>query len=447
MSSFGLKEIGKLPLINPFSDPLLKGTYEGTFSEYRQKQMRPVDIFPVKFSVNLTDMFALLTNSAGFSKGLTMPITVDFLKGALEYFLKLSGIGICPGGESTFSAGVRCWVNNETQSTDGIRHSYKENKIVEQFNNMLTTTNAMADYTKSLGIISDPTQGTISSPIAAALLDGRHLSLPMIWEKSTYEPQLDLTVRLISPYGNAESFKKNIAEPLMRLTALTAPSSYDGVTSGMPANMYIRAYGVTFIPLAVCDSFQVVRGGPSGRVNNVKQPLELSVSMSFKPAMPGFGAIIPPTLFDFNSILGQILPDDLAGSVNQAINGALSCSLDGADPIGVMKDLDSPYNLAEDLAELFANKGAIKIPGITTLGTIIQSLRSVNPDDARAIPPSLFNVPLPKPTERVKSIPTPPTQQANIINTVSNMLQDSGINMSTDQLASMMNNNSIMGTI
>lgn len=446
MSSFGLKEIGKLPLINPFSDPLLKGTYEGTFSEYRQKQMRPVDIFPVKFSVNLTDMFALLTNSAGFSKGLTMPITVDFLKGALEYFLKLSGIGICPGGESTISVGVRCWVNNETQSTDGIRHSYKENKIVEQFNNMLTTTNAMADYTKSLGIISDPTQGTISSPIAAALLDGRHLSLPMIWEKSTYEPQLDLTVRLISPYGNFESFRKNIAEPLLRLTALTAPSSYDGVTSGMPANMYIRAYGITFIPLAICDSFQVVRGGPSGRVNNLKQPLELSVSMSFKPAMPGFGAIIPPTLFDFNSILGGLIPGDIAGSLGNLASGMFACATGGVDPIGSMEDLDDPFNQAE-LAAIIANKGQIKIPGITTLGSIIQSLRPGNPDDVKAIPPSLFNAPLPKPTEKVKSIPTPPIQQANVINTVSNMLQDSGINMSTDQLASMMNNNSIMGTI
>jgi hypothetical protein len=436
MSSFGLKEIGKLPLINAYSDPILRGNHEGTFSEYRQKQMRPVDIFPVKFSVNLTDMFALLTNSAGFgATQLEMPITVDFLKGALEYFLKLSGIGICAGGQSTVSAGVRCWVNNETQSTDGVRHSYKENKIVEQFNNMLTTTNAMADYTKSLGIISDPSQGTISSPIAAALLDGRHLSLPMIWEKSTYEPQLDLTVRLISPYGNDKSFYKNIAEPLMRLTALTAPSSYDGVTYGMPANMYIRAYGVTFIPLAICDSFQVVRGGPSGRVNNVKQPLELSVSMSFKPAMPGFAAIIPPTMFDFSSIVG--------GDISQLVNGAITCAAGGVDPMGVMKDLESPYSIGENMATLLANKGAIKIPGITTLGTIIQSLRSVNPDDARAIPPSLFNAPLPKPIENVKPLEMPPVRQANaVVNTVNNMINDAGISMSTDQLTSM-----ISGTI
>lgn len=430
-------EIGKLPLISEYADPVMPGTFinsvgkkvVGNYSEYRQKQMRFIDMFPVKFSVNLTDMYALLNNPNGFRKGMTMPVTVDFLKGMIEYHLKLVGVGICPDLSGFTKLAIRCWVNSETQSTDGIRHSYKENKIVEQFNNMLTTTNAMADYTKSLGIISDPSQGTISSPMAAALLDGRHLSLPMIWEKSTYEPQLDMTVRLISPYGNGDSFKKNIAEPLIRLTALTAPSSYDGVTSGMPSNMYIRAYGIAFIPLAVCDSFQVVRGGPTGRVNNLKQPLELSVSMSFKPAMPGFGAIIPPTETIWDKI--------------QAVMGCVAG--DGVDPMGSMKDVNTPYSPSEDFGDIAASilsgQGVTKkIPGITTLGTIIQSLRPIDPGN-QTIPPSLFNLPNPPTVEGRNFNNVQQNLQQNnagLINNVAEMLNNAGVNIGNDELADMM---------
>lgn len=430
------REIGKLPLINTFADPSLNGTFNapglglvsGSYSEYRQKQMRFIDIFPVKFSVNLTDMYALLNNPNGFQNKLNMPVTVDFLKGIAEYMLKLAGVGLCDD-IAKLKPGIRCWVNAETQSTDGIRHSYKENKIVEQFNNMLTTTNAMADYTKSLGIISDPSQGTISSPMAAALLDGRHLSLPMIWEKSTYEPQLDMTVRLISPYGNPKSFRKNIAEPLIRLTALTAPSSYDGVTSGMPANMYIRAYGITFIPLAICDSFQVVRGGPTGRVNSLKQPLELSVSMSFKPAMPGFGAIIPPS-----------------GSLADIVAGIVGCAAEiGVDPMGGIGLVNKAYDPTEDvpsvgMALLTGGGGGKKIPGITTLGTIIQSLRPIDAGN-QTIPPSLFNLPNPPvaPVVNRANVETNLQQNnAGIINNVAEMLNNAGINIGNDELADMM---------
>jgi hypothetical protein len=390
--------------------------------------MRVVDIFPVRFQVLLSDLFGALTQRGGLATNTnTMPVQVDFLKGILEYWQKLMGIGINPyGGKLGAFGGVRVWVNNETNSSDGFQNNYKQNKIVESFNNALTSVSAMSEYSKSIGAISDPTQGTIDSPLAAALLDGRHLSLPNIWESSDYNPSLDLTVKLVSPYGNVKSFRKNIAEPLLWLTTLAAPSSYDGVTYGMPSNMYVRAYGISFIPLATANSFSVVRGGPSGRVNYLKQPLELSVSMQFKPAMPGFGAIIPP-----NTILG--LTNALFGN---------------SDPMGNINDVEKAYDISEDFTISNIMSGTKKIPGITTLGTIIQSLRPVS-GELRNVPPSLLGNPT-IPDMRTSTIPIGPTvnqQINNIVSTTADMLSEMGTAMTVDQLTSIMQNPTLMGGV
>lgn len=432
-----IKEIGKLPLINPYADPMLipKSKRNKNFSEYRQRTMRPVDIFPVKFTVNITPLSNILLTADCKE----MPITVDFLKGITEYNLKLASIGLC----DKVVAGLRVWVNNETASTDAIQNSYKENKIAEQFNNIIDTASKMNDWSKSLGIISDPSQGTISSPVAAALLDGRHLSLPKIWEKSEYTPTLDLTVKLISPYGNAKSFVKNIAKPLLYLTALTAPSTYDGVTYGMPANMYVRAYGITFIPLGIADSFSVVRGATNARVNWAKQPLEIAVSMSFKPAMPGFAAFVAPNQFNVDTgfaPLNNIINSGLSMAVACASQsgGAIGRALGmlggqcGMDPLGSIADLNSD-NTDVDLGQIIMQQGTMKIPGVTSLGSIIQSLRPVH-DELRTIPPSLLSnyiqpgTPLPLPKELGAEA---------LYARTNDLLGALGVNMSTDELNAM----------
>ena len=456
-AGFGtLREIGKVHYINEYADPELNPTVpfptnpkqqqSKTFSTYRRSLMRPIDIFPVKFFVDITALSSILLN-ANCSE---LPITVNFVKGIIEYNLKLAAIGLC----DKLVTGLRIWVNNETSSTDAIQNNYKENKIAEQFNNIIDSASKMNEYSKSLGIISDVSQGSIKSPIAAALMDGRHLSLPKIWEKTDYTPNLDLTVKLISPYGNEKSFIKNVAKPLLYLTALTAPSTYDGVTYGMPSNMYVRAYGITFIPLAIADSFSFVRGGTNGRVNWQKQPLEIAVSMSFKPAMPGFAAFVAPT-FDFGVLPGNL--GDMLGSLagyaeacaqatgGSGIIGSLyQC---GVDPIGKIKDLESG-DLTEDILNTVGRGGTMKIPGVTSLGSIIQSLRPL-PPDLVALPPSLM--------DNYKNSYTPPPPKFNqdafavqTYTTATEILNNIGANMSVDQLHNMVqtdNANNIMSTV
>lgn len=420
-----LKEIGRLPLINKYADPTLSSQDNSTYAEYRQRLMRPVDIFPVKFQVDLGTLSAALLETLPTCSEL--PVVVDFVKGIVEYNLKLAAIKLC---EKPLS-GLRIWTNNETQSTDGIQNSYKQNKIVETFNNVIDSASKANEFLRSVGGITDPTQPTPVQPLAAALLDSRHLSLPKIWENSTYEPQLDITTKLISPYGSTESFMKNIAKPLLYLTALMVPSTYDGVTYGQPANMYIRAYGITFMPLAFADSFQIVRGGTNGRVNWNKQPLELSVSMSFKPALPGFAAFLPPNVFNLNTGISTNL-DNL---LNGALNAFAACSGSGVscnDPIGVLSDLTND-NTDGDLFEILAGAGTLKIPGVTSLGNIIQSLRPT-PKELRSVPPSLLNYYTGGTVTNDTPLPNPAALQEQVFLDAANRLQEAGFAVSGDQL-------------
>lgn len=331
-----LKDIGKLPGINKYNDP------NGAFGKYKRNLMRVVDLIPVYFTLDITNIF---DNDVA---KMQEPIKLDFDRGIREYQQKLYTVEL-----EAFS-GVRAWVTNETSSQDEIQNNYKENKIVEAYNSMIDTTSKARDPYKSIGGGSNPGTGIVN-PISAAIIDGRHLSLPRIWEKSDYNPSLSLTVKLNSPYGNDQSFIRNIAKPLLYITALVSPSSYDGITYGLPPYIMVRAYGVSYMTLATADSISITRGGSDVRMNAVKQPLELAVSMSFKPAMPGFGAMVHP-------VYGT--PADDIARIN-----------DVSDPVG-----------DEDVRQFK------RVPGITTLGSIIESLRPVS-KAASAFPITLNSLP------------------------------------------------------
>lgn len=327
-SNRNLKNIGLLPGINAHNDPDL------AFSNYKKNLMRVIDLVPIYFTI---DLYNLFSNESSFMR----PVRLDFLKGIMEYNKKLEVVGL--GGK--FWQGVRAWVTNETSSQDEIANMYKENKMVETYNNMLDTTNKSRDWMKSAGVSTDSSYGKLNAALSASLIDGRHLSLPRIWEKSDYNPSLSLTVKLNSPYGNAESFRQNIAEPLLFITALCSPSSYDGITYGLPSYVLVRAYGVSYMTIATIDSISVTRGGGDVRVNAWKQPLEISVSISCKNALPGFASMLTEDIATINDIYRPVGDED----VN--INGR-------------------------------------SVPGITTLGSIIESLRRVE-DSAGVVPNTL----------------------------------------------------------
>lgn len=326
ISSSSLKDIGLLPSINSYNDR------SGVFSRYKRNLMRVVDLVPVYFTIETSDLF-----KAG---SISKPISLKYEDAVAEFRSKLTSVGL-----PTFS-GIRAWVTNESSSQDEIQNSFKENKISETLNTQLDTLHKidMFELLKSAGgLRTSAIRSTLTNPLAAALIDGRHLSLPRIWEKSDYNPSLSLSVKLNSPYGNKDSFRANIAEPLLTLMALVSPSSYDGITYGLPSYVTIRAYGVSYMSIATPDSISIIRGGSDVRVNGLKQPLEINVSMSFKPALPGFAAMIGGT-GDIASI----------SDVESAVSGVTPGSF----------------------------------PGITTLGSIIESLRPV-PESIRAIPPTL----------------------------------------------------------
>lgn len=271
-----LKEIGLLPKVNKYNDQ------SDTVFLSKRDYMRLVDLIPVYFAIDLANLFEDKNEAKRV-------VTVDYEMGIKEYQQKLEQIG----ADTTIN-GIRAWVTGESSAQEEITNHHKPNKFVEMYDQMIETGRRSSDIIKSTGkrFFQETSDFSIGSSALAIATDGRQLSLPKIWQNSDYTSGLNLSIRLISPYGHKESFKKHIAEPLLYLMALVSPSSYDGITYGLPPFIYIRGYGNAYMPLAIPKSLGIIRNGGEGHINKYKQPLDITVSMSFEHALPGFGALI-----------------------------------------------------------------------------------------------------------------------------------------------------------
>lgn len=318
MTNLEIMQIGRLPSVNRKNDP------DDDVRLSKEKMMRIVDIVPVYFVLDLAN---IMNGVSGGTSAVYKPVKLDFNTGIEEYRKKLDQVGL-----KTSVSGLRIWMSGESNSQEQVTNNYKDNKIVETYDKMLQKLSEnsynLPDWAKSFG---KQTGGIGGTPVTA-FMDGRQLSLPKIWNKSDFTANFTLSFRLISPYGTPKAFKKFIAEPLLYVLAMVSPSSYDGITYGLPPFVHVKAYGNSYMPLAIPQSINFVRNVAEGRTNKYKQPLDITVNVSFEPALPGFAALL-------NS----------AGDVK----------------VDVVDDINASSFLAE----------GTNITGVTSLSTVIESLR------------------------------------------------------------------------
>lgn len=248
--------------------------------------MKLADIVPVNFKLAVAD---LLDDSKGF------PVEYTFSEAAKEYKRKLSAIGM-GGGE-----GCRVYLGKETNGSVSISNEFIENFFSESLNQMVSENpifSKMRSMAGSAGYSGGGSGVTKSSPstglkaIGNMLIDGKHMSLPKIWKTSSFNQQLTLVTNLVSPYGSKRSIMEHIIKPLAALVCLFAPSSNDGLTFGNPPYVLLKAYGLQYNILAYLSDMSF-SGAGGGEVTNIySQLMNISVSMSFSPAAPGFGAMV-----------------------------------------------------------------------------------------------------------------------------------------------------------
>ena len=298
--------------------------------------MKLADIIPVNFKLAIAD---LLDDSKGF------PVEYTFAEAAKEYGRKLSAVGLGGG------AGCRVYLGKETNGSISISNEFIENFFSESLNQMVSENPIFAKMRSMAGSAGYSGGGsgiTKSAPstglksIGNMLIDGKHMSLPKIWKTTNFTQNLSLVTNLISPYGSKRSIKKHIIEPLAALVCLLSPSSNDGLTFGNPPYVLLKAYGLQYNILAYCSDISITAAGGGETTNIYKQLMNISVSMSFSPAAPGFAAMVdgdiatvgdamstPPSMFGrgpaittVGQIINSLCPSPLTSGSPELYSGA-----------------------------------------------------------------------------------------------------------------------------
>ena len=285
MSQLELFPVGFPVLINRFADPSLRANINIA------TKMKMVDIIPTGFILNFKNLTGNGQTGANIKSDW---LKYDFDFYIKEYRRKLKALGI-PDDDKT--VGVRLWITGDSQGNDSIMNNYTDNSISSFINNQVQNLGlAQAHQTARSAGFGNLVSGfnNNSSQTSRALLniatEGRHVSLPKIWQDSSYENNYTFTIKLSSPYGSHKAIQKFIAEPLLRLVCLASSSSSDGLTYGLPPYLFVRAYGLTYLNLAIPQSLQITRG-EHDRINKDRQPLDIIVNLVVTSAIPGFAAL------------------------------------------------------------------------------------------------------------------------------------------------------------
>jgi len=258
---------------------------------------------------------------------------------------------LCNSYGLTTKSGVRLYLTDDTVASEEFQNNYDHNffeTAINKFSGMGTkfkgikeifesasqgSTEDLLNYVFNEASLQniDKDHPYLKSAANIAML-GKKVGLPKIWESSSYNSGLTLTVKLVSPYGDPEAVKKFIIEPFIYLLLLAVPRSEDGLSYGLPTPVRVQAYGLSFMSVASIDSINVRRGGKEIAHNVYKQPLILDIFITVKPLIQGFAAItgkddiakIKDSISDFNDPPDQTAGISTIGSIIQSLRPAPS---------------------------------------------------------------------------------------------------------------------------
>ena len=92
-------------------------------------------------------------------------------------------------------------------------------------------------------------------------LKGNKLSLPKIWQNSSYRPTFSISTKLFSPYGSPKAVQEYIVKPLTMILLMSTPQSDDMISYNRPFAVTVRSWGTSFLTLAGITSVTLQRGG------------------------------------------------------------------------------------------------------------------------------------------------------------------------------------------
>ena len=123
-------------------------------------------------------------------------------------------------------------------------------------------------------------------------LFGMQISLPRVFENSSYVDSLTLFLRLTSPTGNPKDIRTFILTPLIILMTAAAPISFDGISYGFPPLWQIKSYGNTHQTVGVIDVITITRGSMETTYSDKLEPLSIDVRLTLTSLSHHYATLI-----------------------------------------------------------------------------------------------------------------------------------------------------------
>lgn len=231
---------------------------------------------------------------------------------------------------------------------------FTQTAAVSQINDFKSSiANTFDKWSRSL--IKNYGEGFFSRLLSTSsrVLDGSNLIFPELWGDAAYNKSYNITINLVSPYGDKESIYLNIIVPLMHLLALALPRQTSANSFGPPFLVKVSAKGWFNCEMGIIDHISIEKGG-QGAWSVDGLPTEMKVQVSIKDLYSRL-MITPnsrPDLFFENKGLMNWL--------------AITCGVDITQPAFMEKwwaiimtiltsIKDIPYNIVNDIVEKVRN--------------------------------------------------------------------------------------------
>jgi hypothetical protein len=365
------------------------------FGNYLRTKMSVIDLIPVDYGFDFTRMAKIV----GLQKGEVTPESAGDMANVFSLGYKdqinIYGRILKYHGLSDNYAGIRLYTTDDTTANDTIQISYKDSTFQGIVNSMSEIGQGMKDIAGSLfgsdkaefqkKVVAATTEASgkmagiagagsttqqlikdLTSVAGDMIVSGNKMTFPKIWQSTTYAGNLNVNIRLVSPYGHPKAIKEFILKPLSYLILLSAPQTINGVTYGGSIPLTIRAYGLNYTVLGSLASITFQRGGSDTSFNLYRQPLTVDLSLEFQ------------TLFDAFAVFDP--------GPNPSKNTSLKYDSDiFNDP-----SLSDPNDLGR-----FAYDKSNSLHMMTSLGTILTSLKPIGLMDAKVNPQvyGMFDIP------------------------------------------------------
>lgn len=268
--------------------------------------MTYMDIIPIDWDLDLKAFFA---DGKGPKKGV---VKYQFESPIERYKKRCEKYGLDK------KCGVRAITSGDTSYTETIGNSFGANQITNAVNQLSSLTGPLRDLLSSGGKTPDEVQKMVGDQMKKSgmnktseavkglkdgyggemaqlaedlIFKGRQMSLPKIYNGSTFSPSFRASIKLVSPYGSPKAIGRFVLEPLIYLLLLACPDTNDGVSYGGYTFVKVRSYGVCDINLGLIDQLTVTRGGSDNVTNKRGQPLSINVSFNVNTAFDGFACV------------------------------------------------------------------------------------------------------------------------------------------------------------